>query len=216
MFHVRNLFYFTFLHFIIATPQVNLYYTDGTSRSINDSNYTLQHNCFRIIHGPLYLGFDQERVVYCMSELPSYSSLENNNLFPKFTFGELSKRNITSEQLYLWSIPIDISERYQFYLNHLSSSSSNNLSLAEEIVYNCTLPRFGDMCQYEFPYYYSHHSSLYDIIQEFYKAYISKVINLTCYIHLQCNRGPFPACLDWSEIAGNLKLINVKIMNTDV
>ena len=24
--------------------------------------------------------------------------------------------------------------------------------------------------------------------------------NFTCYTHLKCNRGPFPSCLDWTEI----------------
>ena len=92
--------------------------------------------------------------------------MKKNNFFPKFTFDELSKENITSQQLYLWSAPIDIIEHYQFYLNQLSTS--NDLSLAKEIFYNCTLPRFGPICQYEFDYYDPNHSSLYEIIHDFY------------------------------------------------
>ena len=102
-----------------------------------------------------------------MSELPSKFNIENNDFFSKFTFAELSKQNITSQQLYLWSAPIDIIERYQFYLNQLSTS--NDSSLAKEIFYNCTMPRFGPKCQYELYYHYSDHSSLYEIIDDFYR-----------------------------------------------
>ncbi|CAF3557059.1 unnamed protein product [Rotaria sp. Silwood1] len=55
----------------------------------------------------------------------------------------------------------------------------------KEIFYNCTLPRFGSMCQYEMTYYHK---------------YEYNPTNFTCYTHLQCNRGSFPICLDWSEI----------------
>ncbi|CAF4587903.1 unnamed protein product, partial [Rotaria magnacalcarata] len=55
-------------------------------------------------------------ISYCMSELPSIFPIETNNQFPKFTFAELSKLNITSQQLYRWSAPIDIIEDYQYYL----------------------------------------------------------------------------------------------------
>jgi hypothetical protein len=44
MFHVKYLFYFILIHFIIATPQLNLYYTDGVREIDNE----LQHNCLHI------------------------------------------------------------------------------------------------------------------------------------------------------------------------
>ncbi|CAF4136103.1 unnamed protein product [Rotaria sp. Silwood2] len=56
------------------------------------------------------------------------------------------------------------------------------------------------MCQYEIIYYHSNHSSLNEIFDDYYQLYEYDPTNLTCYTHLQCNRGPFPACLDWSEI----------------
>ncbi len=46
MFHLKYLFYFILIHFIIATPQINLYYTDELSGSESDN--ALQHNCLRI------------------------------------------------------------------------------------------------------------------------------------------------------------------------
>ncbi|CAF3176274.1 unnamed protein product [Rotaria sp. Silwood2] len=133
-----------------------------------------------------------------MNELPSKFYIEKNDMFPKYTFAELSKLNITSQQLYIWSASIDIVERYQFYLNQLSTI--NDTSLAIKIFYNCTLPRFGSMCQYEIISYHQNHSSLYEIIHDYYRIYEYNPINFTCYTHLQCNRGPFPACLDWSEV----------------
>ncbi|CAF3272097.1 unnamed protein product [Rotaria sp. Silwood2] len=131
-------------------------------------------------------------------ELPLKFHIENNNVFPKFTFDELLKRNITSQQLYLWSSPIDVAESYQFYLNKLSTS--NDIFLETQVFYNCTLPRFGSMCQYEITYYHQNHLSLDEIIHDYYRTYEYNPYNFTCYTHLQCNRGPFPACLDWSEI----------------
>ncbi|CAF5173032.1 unnamed protein product, partial [Rotaria sp. Silwood1] len=112
--------------------------------------------------------------------------------------GELSKLSITSQQLYLWSAPIDLVERYQFYLNQLLTF--NAISLEKQVFYNCTLPRFGSMCQYEIIYYHSNHSSLYEMIRDYYLLYEYNPTNFTCYTHLQCNRGPFPVCLNWSEI----------------
>ncbi len=56
------------------------------------------------------------------------------------------------------------------------------------------------MYQYELVYYYSHQSSLYEIIQIFYGIYEYNPTNLTCYEHLQCNRSPNPIYLDWTEI----------------
>ncbi|CAF3543872.1 unnamed protein product [Rotaria sp. Silwood1] len=34
----------------------------------------------------------------------------------------------------------------------------------------------------------------------YYHTYEYNRTNFTCYTHLQCNRGPFPTCLDWSKI----------------
>ncbi len=62
-------------------------------------------------------------ISYCMSELPSKFNITNIDFISNFTFAELSEQNITSEQLYLWSVPIDIIENYQFYLNQLSTKN---------------------------------------------------------------------------------------------
>jgi hypothetical protein len=118
---------------------------------------------------------------------------EKRIYFPKLTFSELSKQNIRSEQLYFWSAPIDLIENYQFYLNEF------DFSLSKEIFYNCTLPRFGPQCQYEFDYY-SNDSSLYELIDKYFRSNEYDPTTLTCYKHLKCSRGPSSSCLDWSEI----------------
>ena len=196
MFHMKYLLNFIFLHSILAIPHINLYYTDGVQENDNAS----QHNCLRIVVKLNYATSQNEVVSYCMGELPPRFNIEKNDSFSKFlTFDDLSKENVTSQQLYLWSAPIDVIERYQFYLNQLTTKT-NDSSLGGEFFYNCTLPRFGPLCQYELYYHDPHHSSLYEIIWNYYAIYGHYPNNLTCYMHLKCNRGLFPACLDWTEV----------------
>jgi hypothetical protein len=161
---------------IVAALQINLYYTDGVS----DSNHALQHNCLYVNVGSAGGPYTHVVSLYCMSEFPSKFHIEANNLFPNFTFGELSKDNISSQHLYDWSAPIDVIERYQFYLNQLSTS--NDLSLETQIFYNCTWPRFGLMCQYEFYYNNPNLASFQGIVRDFYNSYRSSPTTLTCYI----------------------------------
>jgi hypothetical protein len=122
-----SIFYLILLHLISVTPQINLLYTDGVSESEGDNIF--QHDCLRLLASIETASDDYQIISYCMSESSSKFNVEKDNFFPKFTFAELSKQNITSQQLYLWSAPIDIIERYQFYLNQLTIS--NNLSLTK-------------------------------------------------------------------------------------
>ena len=198
MFHTKCLFSFVLFQLIIATPHINLYYTDGVSES---DNHALRQNCLRV--SPELSDDSREGISYCMSELPTKLNVEKNEFFPILTFFELSQADISSEQLYLWSAPIDVAERYQLYLNQVPTS--NNFAKGTDVFYNCTLPRFGPMCEYEFDYYRSSHASLQEIIRDTYRAYEYDSPNMTCYTHLQCNRGPFPSCLDWSEVCDGRK-----------
>ena len=125
MFDVKYFFYFIFLHLIFATPQINLYYTNWTNESDNNGQ---QHDCLRIGADIEQANGTRQIMSYCISELSSKFKIENVNSFPKFTFAELSKQNITSQQLYLWSAPIDLIENYQFYLNQLSTSNDSIFS----------------------------------------------------------------------------------------
>ncbi|CAF1090135.1 unnamed protein product [Adineta steineri] len=202
---MKYLFYLVFLHLTVAISQINLHHT-GWVRE-NENNGILQHDCLRFDVLNEVRNFSREIIHFCMSELPTEFHIEENNIFPKFTFDHLSKQNITSEQLYLWSAPIDIIEDYQLYLNQLPIS--NDLELSKNVFYNCTLPRFGSMCQYEIDHHHSNYPSLYEMINGFYQNNSYYPADFTCYTHLKCNRGHSPACLDWTEICnGQIDCLN--------
>ena len=182
---------------MIAIPQLNFHYTHG----VNESYHSLQHHCLPLAAYYKTFWNVYEVISFCMGEIPVNYSTKINIFFSNFIFAELSKQNITSEDLYRWSASIDLIEDYQLYLNQ-QLTTSTDLSLAETVFYNCTLPRFGPLCQYEFESFHPTYSSLAEIIYDFYGNYhhYNAMTTLTCYIHLQCNRGPPPACLQWTDI----------------
>jgi hypothetical protein len=185
---------------VTSSPQINLDLTDSIYGHENDID--LQHDCLHVA-ASIEKGNDPRQVIsYCMSELPSKWDIQANNRNPVFTFAELFKRNISSEQLYLWSAPMDIIQSYQFYLNQVSNSNYSS-SLATRLFYNCTSPRFGPLCQYSFDDSMPYHSSLNEIISDYYRNQYNPT-SLTCYIHLVCNRGSGFVCLDWSEICDGI------------
>ena len=190
MFFEQVLFLFFLAHLINAHMQINLHRTGGFS---DDEN--IQQHCLQVrAHS------DARQIIsYCLAELPSKFVIEENNREEKFTFEQLAKRKITNQQLYHWSAPIDLIEQYQFYLNQLAHSDGKS-SLESQIFYNCTLPYFGPRCEYVLENYQSSHSSLEEIIHDYYRYNLYEPTLLTCYVHLKCNRGPGSACLDWREI----------------
>ncbi|CAF3712463.1 unnamed protein product [Adineta steineri] len=196
MLSIRNLVYPILFHFVIGLPQINLDLTDGVSSS--ESDVVSQHDCIHVA-ASIENGIDPHQVIsYCMSEWPSKWIIQRNNQDQIFTFYQLFQQNITSEQLYHWSAPLDIVERYQLYLNQFSNSNEF-LSMAMPLFYNCTSPRFGPLCQYSLDAYEPHHSSLNEIVSNFYfQKYLPTT--LTCYIHLQCYENVSLACLDWTDI----------------
>jgi hypothetical protein len=139
---------------VFASPQINLYFTDSISNDISFS-----HTCLYVTAVIDKETNTQQMISFCLSE----SSKEcNNELNQVLTFAELYQQEITSEQLYHWSTPIDIIERYQFYLTQLS----------KELFYNCTLPKFGPMCEYGFDFYRTEYSSLIEMIDDYYLKYL--------------------------------------------
>ncbi len=165
MFHLKFVFYFILLHIILGTPQFNLYYTNWINEKENDDCKELPYYCLRIIIEVVEYK-EMEVRSYCLSEFSSKFNVDNNDFHSKFTFADLSKKNVSSEQLYAWSTPIDIIEDYQSYLNQLSTL--NNSVLENQIFYNCTLPRFGSKCQFQLNYDFSLDNSLINIIDEIY------------------------------------------------
>ncbi|CAF0936396.1 unnamed protein product [Rotaria sp. Silwood1] len=182
---------------IIAFPQINLDLTDWTND--NESNIVLQHDCLHVAAWIEEENDPYQIISYCMSEWPSKWKFQKNNQDQNFTFVVLYMLNITSEQLYFWSAPMDVVEHYQFYLNLLLTSNTSSSSMATYMFYNCTSPRFGPLCQYSLDAYKYHHLTVNEIIREYY-LYEYEPTTLTCYTHLQCDRGSLFACLDWSEI----------------
>ncbi|CAF2734227.1 unnamed protein product [Rotaria sp. Silwood2] len=181
---ISYLFYIILLCKITAFPEINLDLTDWIND--NQSNIVIQHDCLHVA-GWIEEENDPYQIIsYCMSEWPSKWNIQKNNQDQKFTFAKLCKLNIISEQLYLWSTPMDVVE---------PSSSS----MATHIFYNCTSSRFGPLCQYSLDVSNSHHLTLNEIIREFY-LHEYEPTTLTCYTHLQCDRGSISSCLDWSEI----------------
>ncbi|CAF1027874.1 unnamed protein product [Adineta ricciae] len=173
--------------------QINLDLTEWTG----EHSSILQHDClhvqssFRIENDPYQI------LSYCLSEWPSKWNISiPNKSNQKLIFVDLYKLNITSEQLFLWSTPIDIIENYAYYLSHL-----NDTSLSKEVYYNCTLPRFGRYCQYSFAYLHSSHQSLERMTLDYYKDVDS---SLTCYTQFRCISAIPTFCLDWSDICNNI------------
>ena len=87
---------------------------------------------------------------------------------------------MTSDQLYMWSAPIDIIERYEISVDTLDQPMSYSTYL------NCTPAWFGTLCQY----------TLKQSIQ--FVPLMS--INGSWYTHLHCDRDPSPFSLQWFEI----------------
>ncbi|UJR29703.1 hypothetical protein I4U23_017251 [Adineta vaga] len=207
---MQRLFSIVMFYCVCATPQINLYFTDSMISESNGNLNGLQHSCLRITEIELKTPQSRPITSFCMGESSTQFTIKTDNLLSNYTFAELKEQNITSEQLYYWSAPIDIIERYQFYLNQLSITNSH--FLGKEIFYNCTLPWFGPLCQYQFDYHHPNHTSLEHIIRDFYDNNPYKPNNLTCYEHLSCQHTTYLGCLDWTEICdGHVHCLNEAI-----
>lgn len=184
---------------MIAFPQINFHLTDQI-------NYAFEHDCLRIQAPKQQDQSDfQEMISFCLTKSLTKLNIQTNTLDQKLTFDDLQKQNITSEQLYQWSASIDLIEQYEIYL------ISNQSSLSTYTFYNCTLPTFGPHCQYQFIYISDDNVTLNEIIHQFYQIEYEQT-SLTCYTHLECDRGSKSFCLDWSAICdGYVDCINDQI-----
>ena len=199
MFCMKYYVYILFVQSFTTCTQINLSLTDAFCRDDDSNSNRLQHNC---LHVPsIFRDFAQpEQIIhYCLGECPT--EWINHVIYdqPHWSFSQLVQQNMTSQQLYLWSAPIDIAERYQHYLNQLTSSGTIDM-IEDGVFYNCTWPRFGPFCQYSFDYISSLGLSLSELVHDFYANHPYESTTFTCYRHVKCNRGPVPICLDWSEI----------------
>ncbi|CAF3932678.1 unnamed protein product [Rotaria sp. Silwood1] len=186
----------------VTTSQFHLYHTDHVSDNSLDHDCLL-YNVASINQNhvnPQNKNSDPYQIIpYCIRPFGLPSSLLVNNEKrvihgTSITFETLQKENITSQQLYLLSAPIDVVERYQAFLENSYSF------LSTQVFNNCSKPWFGEYCQYSFNL-----TLLFDRILWAYLTYPKQEINNafkngTCYIFIECNRGPLPSCLDWREI----------------
>ena len=197
MFSIRSLFWIILCSSGMCSPRINIDRTDWMNHPQNNDGW--QYDCLHVLAEREKETSPYQIISYCLTESPSQWKFQDNHLDQKFTFDQLHQQNLTSEQLYLWSAPIDVIERYQFYLNQLSMAN-HSLSITTQFFYNCTSPRFGPFCQYSLEINYDvNDSSLNKAINEFYQQKFQPT-TLTCYTHFECNRGSKSICLDWTEI----------------
>ena len=149
-------------------------------------------------------------IEYCRRIIPVGKLAENdfvNTRDENYTFDELNQMNVSSEELILWSVPIDLVEQYQFYLDE------EDISLSTERVFNCTPRWFGAQCQYSL----SPQNLSIPVEKLLYTMFGKRkpiesrenMGNGTCYVHLQCDRGGSTMCLDWREICnGRIDCVN--------
>ncbi|CAF0798585.1 unnamed protein product [Adineta steineri] len=199
MLFLRVILDFIFLFLPVVIPiQINLHLTEW----INENDDILQHDCLHVAVSNEFGNDPYQMILYCMSEWPSKWNVQTNNFDKNFTFADLSILNVTSQQLYMWSAPMDIVEDYQFYLDQLQNSNETSLSM--QMYYNCTLPRFGPMCQYSLDMHQPNHESLNEILADYYNFYTHNQFLPTCYTYLQCNLDISSLCVDWSDICNNI------------
>lgn len=136
---------------------------------------------------------------YCTNKSPPGLNITDDHS-KRYTFVELAQAKITIEQLHLWSAPIDVAERYQFYLDQQSLANRFVDDAHMDYFYNCSLPRFGATCEYELTDYQVWYTSTREIINNRHLLRKDTSSNMTCYAHLPCDRGSSRVCLDWSEI----------------
>ena len=196
MFLENVLIAFALMGAMIDSTHINLYLTDGFDQREGDQD-ALAYHCLRTV-ARMKNDMDPHQIIsYCLTSWPSAWNISPNRSAHKFSFTKLNELGVTSEQLHLWSAPIDLVEEYQSYVDHDGNADIG--SLATRLFYNCTSPNFGPICQYSFDLSRTDGLSLNEIIYAFYRIAYSPT-RLTCYIHLKCNRGSSEACLHWTEI----------------
>jgi hypothetical protein len=87
---------------------------------------------------------EHQIVPYCRRNyLEEDKAIDADNNISSYTFDHLNKSNITSLQLYSWSIHLDLVEEYQAFREYKSPQMNNTL------FYNCSSKqKFGLFCQY--------------------------------------------------------------------
>ncbi len=109
--------YLLVLYSVTALSQIDLDLTDWVS------DIVFEHDCLHVAAKIEKESDPYQIISYRIGELSSQWNIDQNNRDQKLTFYELYQLNITSEQLYIWSPSIDVMERYQLYINKISTSN---------------------------------------------------------------------------------------------
>jgi hypothetical protein len=183
--------------------QYSLYQTD---RMIVGSG-SLEYDCLSyyvandITNNEYFISETRQFISYCVRPVEvNEISIEEPTIDASdaviWTFEQLHEKQLSSQQLYEWSGLVDLVEQYQIYLD------KPNESLGKQFFYNCSLPFFGQFCEYKF----DSKDLITDIVKSIfmrkknYDVLTSTVTNGTCYIHIKCDLKPESLCLDWREI----------------
>ncbi|CAF0945764.1 unnamed protein product [Adineta ricciae] len=142
------------------------------------------------VQGRLYLYYMDQTINNETEKV--YNEETKGEVLTTFTFEELRRQQVTTFDLLSWSALIDLVELYDEYLD-----GPSNVSLRFQKFYNCSVLWFGRFCQYTFNI-----SLPLNIIvnKTFTDKRFTNKSDITCYLHLDCDRGPAPACFDWREI----------------
>ncbi len=183
------------------TCHLNLYDTDQAFKS-----NPLQFDCLNYHVYREKLAYQElsdvvhEVIPYCFRPVDNFDEPLEASVDPlsqKLSFEQLRMANIISQQLLSWSVPIEVAERYQFYLNALDASLNEHF-------YNCTQPRFGPRCQYSFEF---DEGMSFDQIVEAafhgriaYSEWSDMMVPMPCYVLLECHRNGQVWCLNWREV----------------
>ena len=128
------IFHGLYLDYCLTLFGFNLYHT----------NFLLNNNdCHCLYYFTSEVNLAYQFIQYCIRFQFDDEIFDDTNSDNSFTFEDLYKKNITSQQLYEWSASIDLIESYQNYLE-------NNISASKFRFYNCTYPWFGSYCEYRF------------------------------------------------------------------
>lgn len=181
MLWIQILYWFIIISESIGRHQLNLYFTNrrrqSEMNSMHDCLYCSAENLLAQYENGFWERLSQI-IPYCIREnFDETSNIVSSDMNgTSLTFDELRRKQITSEQLYDWSAPIDIIELYQLYLNNFDETFSN------ETFQNCSRPWFGPFCQYRFDV----DQSLDDMIEIGLRSkpsqaeYLFEVTNNTC------------------------------------
>ena len=168
-----------------VSPIPNMYYTSNDMYTEVQDGYCLYYHTYATTS--IEYSLQHHVHTYCFRSNGYLRENVSSNR-PFTLFSKLREQRITSQQLYLWSAPIDTVERYEMYLMNISDEHS--LTDLERF-YNCTKYTFGPLCQFRTN---SGGLSLVDIIYELMRSPFESFEDLIlfgepspCYVHLDCD-----------------------------